>query len=159
MDFVTVRHMKLCAKLDMHYWNKMQYSQLGERLPHQPLTTCLPRWLSLWLGTSLLGCSTRFHPMTPPISHYVDNISANLDSETKLFADHCTLYHAISCIKDCISLQNDKSKIYKWYMYQTWQLSLNITKCKVLCISNKRSPPTYTYVIKNTSLELGNKIK
>ena len=82
---------------------------------------------------------------------YVNDISTNMSSETRLFADDCTLFRNVLCKQDCISLQNDLTKIFSWS--QKWQLSLNISKCKVLCISNKRSPPSYTYMMNISQLE------
>ena len=154
--FDTVPHMKLCAKLDNIGIRGNILNWVKAFLTNRQQRVCLDGSHSDWAQVSSgVPQGSILGPLLFII--YVNDISTNLDSETKLFADDCTLYRTISCMKDCISLQNDLSKIYRWS--QTWQLSLNITKCKVLCISNKRSPPTYNYVINNTSLELVNKIK
>ena len=69
---------------------------------------------------------------------YINDISTTLIAPTRVFADDCTLFRDIKCREDCIQLQNDLTRIYNWS--QTWQLHLNSSKCKVLCISTKRSP-------------------
>ena len=34
-----------------------------------------------------------------------------------------------------------------------WQLALNLSKCKAICISNKKKTPTHTYRMNNVTLE------
>ena len=68
-----------------------------------------------------------------------------------MFADDCTLYREVKCKDDCIQLQNDLTRIYNWS--QIWQLHLNTSKCKALCISNKKALPSQSYYINNGSLE------
>ena len=88
---------------------------------------------------------------------YVNDITTNIGSATRLFADDCTLYRSVTRREDCILLQDDLTRIYSWS--QTWQLSLNISKCKVLCISNKRKPPSFIYTMNNSPLESVDKFK
>ena len=82
---------------------------------------------------------------------YINDISDNLASPTKLFADDCAVYCQILNTADCFTLQEDLSMLYTWT--QKWQLALNISKCKAICISNKRKPPTHTYRLNNVTLE------
>ena len=49
------------------------------------------------------------------------------------------------------ALQNDLHRLYEWS--QKWQLNLNLTKCKAICISNKCSPPFHKYAINNVLLD------
>ena len=82
---------------------------------------------------------------------YANDISDNISSQTRMFADDCTLFREIKCRDDCIQLQRDLTKIHQWS--QTWQLKLNISKCKSLCVSNKKTPPHHVYSINNHALE------
>ena len=82
---------------------------------------------------------------------YVNNINNDLMSTTRLFADDCAIFHEIGSNADCIPLQNDLSKLHRWT--QKWQLPLNTSKCKVMCISNKRRPLQYSYSVNNIALE------
>ena len=82
---------------------------------------------------------------------YVNDISNDLTSITRLFADDCAIFREIGSNADCISLQNDLSKLHRWT--QKWQLPLNTSKCKVMCISNKRCPLHYSYSVNNIALE------
>ena len=74
---------------------------------------------------------------------YVDDIGSDLTSQTRLFADDCTVYREVNGKTDMQALQTDLNHLYQWS--QTWQLSLNLSKCKAICISNKRSPPLSPY--------------
>ena len=58
---------------------------------------------------------------------------------------------------DCDTLQRDLSRAYEWS--QKWQLKLNVTKCKVLCISNKKLKSHYCYQINQSPLEWVDTIK
>ena len=82
---------------------------------------------------------------------YANDISDNISSQTRMFADDCTLFRKIKCRDDCIQLQRDLTKIHQWS--QTWQLKLNISKCKSLCVSNKKTPPHHVYSLNNHALE------
>ena len=63
------------------------------------------------------------------------------------------LYRDIRTINDCQTLQDDLSTIAEWS--NIWQLiiNFNISKCKVMCITNKKLTPTFNYRINNTTLE------
>jgi len=71
--------------------------------------------------------------------------------QTRLFADDCTIFRDVAGREDCEALQSDLHHLYQWA--HKWQLHLNLSKCKALCISNKRMPPTYTYHLNGVSLE------
>jgi len=57
----------------------------------------------------------------------------------------------INTIHNAKCLQRDLSYMFVWS--HTWQLNFNVSKCKVMCITNKKSPLTYTYCLNNTPLE------
>ena len=81
----------------------------------------------------------------------VDDIGSDIASQTRLFADDCTVYREVNGKTDMQALQTDLNHLYQWS--QTWQLSLNLSKCKAICISNKRSPPLSPYYINNVPLD------
>ena len=82
---------------------------------------------------------------------YVNDIGHGLKSQARLFADDCTIFREVSSKSDIDALQCDLVKIYQWT--QKWQLHLNLSKCKAICISNKRSPPSAQYLINNVPLQ------
>lgn len=67
-----------------------------------------------------------------------------------MFADDVTLYTTVSTTEDCIQLQNDLDSVSSWC--NRWQMRLNSQKCELLCISNKRVPPKFDYVISGSQL-------
>ena len=83
---------------------------------------------------------------------YINDISDNLASPTKLFADDCVIYRQISNTSDCFMLQEGLSRLYTWT--QKWLLALNLSKCKAVCISNKGKPTTHTYRLSSVTLTL-----
>ena len=76
---------------------------------------------------------------------YVNDIGEEIHSHARLFADDCTLFREVSTSSHMEALQNDLHRLYEWS--QKWQLNLNLTKCKAICISNKCSPPFHKYAI------------
>ena len=62
-----------------------------------------------------------------------------------MFADDVTLCTTVSAPEDCGRLQCDLDSVSSWC--NRWQMKLNPLKCELLCISNKRSPPKYDYMI------------
>ena len=153
--FDTVPHLKLCAKLDNIGVRGNILSWIKAFLTNRQRVCVDGRssdWSSISSGVpqgSILG------PLLFLI--YINDITHSLNSEARLFADDCTLYRTVSSAEDCVLLQSDLAKVYSWT--QMWQLSLNTSKCKVLNISNKRTPPTYRYNINNTPLEFVEKMK
>ena len=81
----------------------------------------------------------------------VNDIGEEIHSYTRLFADDCTLFREVSTSSHMEALQNDLHRLYEWL--QKWQLNLNLTKCKAICISNKCSPPFHKYAINNVLLD------
>jgi len=108
------------------------------------------------------GCSSDWAPVSSGVPQgsilgpllfllYVNDIGVCIESQTRLFADDCTIFRDVAGREDCEALQSDLHHLYQWA--HKWQLHLNLSKCKALCISNKRMPPTYTYHLNGVSLE------
>jgi len=76
---------------------------------------------------------------------YVNDITDNISSVIRLFANDCILYQQIRTPGDCTSLQQDITRLYNWSL--TWQMVLNTKKCHFLSISRKRDRPTITYTL------------
>jgi len=53
---------------------------------------------------------------------YINNITGNMQSNIRLFADDCIVYRTIRSQDDSCKLQNDISSLLKWT--ETWQMSL-----------------------------------
>ena len=76
---------------------------------------------------------------------YVNDISSNISSTLRMFADDTKVYRELSNIaKDSEALQLDVDQLLSWA--SKWQLRFNPDKCEVLRITHKRdfSLPTYS---------------
>ena len=77
-------------------------------------------------------------------SFFVNDLPANLQSSVRLFADYALLYGIISNEDDCNRLQADLFELERWQ--DRWQMKFNPSKCKIICISTKKTPPLKKYV-------------
>ena len=75
---------------------------------------------------------------------YINDITRNVESQSKLFADDMKVYKALRNVhEDTQILQDDLNALEQWS--PDWQLSFNTTKCEVMRISQKNdtSSPGY----------------
>jgi hypothetical protein len=78
---------------------------------------------------------------------YISDISENIKSQIRLFADDGIIYREINSDQDHVTLQEDLDNLNNWA--NRWQLNLNFSKCYHLGITNKRVPETYSYMMNN----------
>ena len=74
--------------------------------------------------------------------HIID-ISINVTSTTRLFADDCLVYRPIKSPEDAIKLQDDLDMMVKWA--DTWGMRFNPQKCQTMHITRSRVPHPSTY--------------
>ena len=75
---------------------------------------------------------------------YINDITRNVESQSKLFADVMKVYKALGNVhEDTQIYQDDLNALEQWSI--DWQLSFNTTKCEVMRISQKNdtSSPGY----------------
>ena len=80
---------------------------------------------------------------------FINDITKNIKSTIRLYADDCILYHNIDSLEDCKQLQNDLKTLSKWS--SKWLLDFNVSKCKIMRMSRKSTDPNYTYMINGES--------
>lgn len=109
------------------------------------------------------GCNSEWKPVTSGVPQgsilgpflfllFINDMPNSITSaSTALFADDCKVFKSVHSLDDCASLQNDLSAMHAWS--QKWQMSFNVTKCKVLTITRSRSPFIYQYHIDGTNLD------
>ena len=70
-----------------------------------------------------------------------------------MLADDVALYNytTVKTPENCKQLQNDLNSVSGWC--DRWQMKLHPPKCELLCISNKRVPPKFDYVINGSHLD------
>lgn len=76
---------------------------------------------------------------------YINDITSDISSEIRLFADDCILYRQIRQPADCSILQSDIDKLHGWS--QIWQMTFNSKKCHILSVSRQRKKPLLHYTL------------
>jgi len=61
---------------------------------------------------------------------YINDITKDIDSPLRMFADDCLLYRIIESTENTTKLQQDLDILSEWA--NTWQLNFNVTKCAVI---------------------------
>ena len=69
---------------------------------------------------------------------YINNLTNNLKSTMRLFADDTIIYMTISNGTDATVLQQDLDTLAKWE--ETWQMEFHPQKCSVLHITRFHNP-------------------
>ena len=68
-------------------------------------------------------------------SLYMNNISTDIDSEIRLFADDCVCYREIRDTEDSLKLQKDIDRLGCWA--RKWDMRFQPVKCNIMQIIRK----------------------
>ena len=82
---------------------------------------------------------------------YVNDMTDNISSPVRLFADDTIVYREIKTQKDHEALQKDLETLFQWS--KTWQMSFNVTKCYALRMTKRKKPSIFTYSMDGRDLE------
>lgn len=82
---------------------------------------------------------------------YINDLPDNLSSCMRIFADDSIIYRPIRNNSDHLTLQKDLEHIIEWC--KTWQMTLNVSKCKLITFSRKRDKFDSQYKIDNSNVE------
>ena len=82
---------------------------------------------------------------------YINDITINIHSEIRLFADDILTYRAIKTSNDHHVLQEDLNTLTKWA--DDWMMEFDIPKCKVMQITKHHSKSPFIYKMCNISLD------
>jgi len=74
---------------------------------------------------------------------YINDLPRHVKSSVKLYADDVILYRVIDSDVDHEILQQDLVALSEWA--NIWQMTFNLAKCELLCITNKKNPSKYCY--------------
>jgi len=74
---------------------------------------------------------------------YINDISQDLHSTVRLFADDTMIYLTVSNERDAGLLQQDLNTLSQWA--DTWMMEFHPQKCEFISITRKRKPMKYTY--------------
>ena len=91
-------------------------------------------------------------------SLYINDISADIESEIRLFADDCVCYREIKNEEDTLKLQRDIDRLGSWA--RKWGMRFQPVKCNMMQLTNKRSSKIQAnYTLEGTLLENVESIK
>ena len=91
-------------------------------------------------------------------SLYINDISAEIASEIRIFADDCVCYREIKNEEDTLKLQRDIDRLGSWA--RKWGMRFQPIKCNMMQLTNIRSSKIQTkYTLKGTVLENVESIK
>ena len=83
---------------------------------------------------------------------YINDITENISSQLRSFADDCLLYRAIKTEQDSILLQQDLNALSQWAV--TWQMRFNLSKCTVMRCTRSQNPMIANYSLHGSILSL-----
>ena len=91
-------------------------------------------------------------------SLYINDISADNESEIRLFADDCVCYREIKNEEDTLKLQRDIDRLGSWA--RKWGMRFQPVKCNMMQLTNKQSSKIQAnYTLEGTVLENVESIK
>ena len=82
---------------------------------------------------------------------YINDLPRHVSSKVNLYADDTLLYRIINTPNDISILQEDLDSLSQWA--HKWQMIFNASKCVLLTITHKLSPPPSTYSICNHTIQ------
>ena len=82
---------------------------------------------------------------------FINDLSKNIKSTVRLFADDTILYRQIKTSIDPAILQQDLDQLQVWE--KTWQMQFNASKCHVLSVSKKKETTRTSYSIHGEILQ------
>lgn len=147
----------------------LDFSKAFDRVPHQRLLHKLDyygirgkvnNWIGAFLnnrtqrvvvdGSSSTSCAVRSGvpqgTVLGPVLFltFINDITENIHSNIRLFADDCLVYRAIKGQEDNNLLQKDMDSLHRWS--QTWQMEFNVDKCHTMHIGrSERNRKTFDY--------------
>ena len=91
-------------------------------------------------------------------SLYINDISSDIESEIRLFADDCVCYREIKDEEDTIKLQRDIDRLGSWA--RKWGMRFQPVKCNMMQLTRKQIKKIHaSYTLEGTNLENVESIK
>ena len=149
-------------------FDKVAHSRLTHKLNYYGIRRELLQWIQSFLtnrtqrvvvdGTYSSPCSvTSGVPQGSVLGPvlfliYINDITSNIHSQLRLFADDCLIYRPINSPEDHTILQNDLLKLSIWA--NIWQMKFNVKKCCILKVSTLRTTRNFTYIMYSIPLQV-----
>ena len=95
------------------------------------------KWNKIRLGPPVLSGVPQGTVLGPVLfSLYINDITTDIDSEIRLFADDCVCYREIKGTEDTVKLQEDIDRLGCWA--RKWGMRFQPVKCNIMQITRKR---------------------
>ena len=96
--------------------------------------------------------------LDPLFSLYINDISTDIDSEIRLFADDCVCYREIRDTANSLKLKKDINRLGCWA--RKWGMRFQPVKCNIMQITKKRTNKIEaSYTLEGTVLKNVDSIK
>ena len=84
---------------------------------------------------------------------FINDLSDNIRSSVRMFADDCVLYRNIHSLQDCLILQEDLTSLRQWEA--DWQMKFNVVKCHSMRVTRHQHHKQilFGYSLHNQTLE------
>ena len=127
-------------------------------MPPQWYRTLSRRSKALLTGLRFCRVPPRTPFLVPCCSLYINDISSDIESEIRLFADDCVCYREIKDEDDTIKLQRDIDRLGSWA--RKWGMRFQPVKCNMMQLTRKRIKKIHaSYTLEGTDLENVESIK
>ena len=89
---------------------------------------------------------------------YINDISSDIESEIRLYADDCVCYREIKVEEDTVNLQRDIDRLGCWA--RKWGMRFQPVKCNMMQMTRKRINKIHaSYALEGTDFENVESIK
>ena len=135
--FDTVPHQRLLTKLRFYGINGNSYNCIQTWFTHRSQCVVLDSESSSPVPVlSGVPQGTVLGPLMFLL--YINDITKDINSPLRLFADDCLLYRVINSAEGANMLQEDLNRLSEWA--NTWQLRFNVSKCTVIRCTRSLTP-------------------
>ena len=144
-------------------FDRVPHQHLHTKLQHYGITGDTSRWIMALLSNrqqavAVNGSRSSWRSVTSGVPQgsvigptlfllYINDITENIQSRMRLFADDSVIYRDISSEDDHRILHQDLQTLADWST--KWLMEFNIQKCAVLTITRKHKPSIHEYNLLN----------
>ena len=134
-------------------FDKVPHRRLFQKLNYYGIRGTIHEWISSWLsGRSqqvvLDGQASDPVPVLSGVPQgsvlgpilfliFINDLTDNIKSSVRLFADDCVLYKNIRSFQECLILQEDLDGLELWEA--DWQMKFNVAKCHSIRVTRNYS--------------------